>query len=73
MEDDGQYVEKVAPVKVGSLVRLKMLGRGGRGDAFGRIEGFVIFVGHLDDSDMNQFIDVEVTEVKQRCAFGKKI
>jgi predicted RNA-binding protein with TRAM domain len=66
-------IEKEVPLKVGEHIKLKLLGTGGKGDIYGKHKGLVVFVKGVTTMAPQEVITVEITDVKQRCAFGKKV
>jgi len=62
-----------APVIEGETLKLKLLGTGSKGDFYGKKSGYIIFVRDLKKAQPNEIITVEITDVKERCAFAKKI
>ena len=62
-----------APVAVGEHIKLQLLGTGAKGDLYGRHKGFVVFVRDVKTTTPQDIIMVEVVEVKERCAFAKKV
>jgi predicted RNA-binding protein with TRAM domain len=71
-DNDGEQPKK-APVVQGQLINLKLLGTGSRGDLFGKLSGFIIFVHGANQSDLDQTIPIEITEVREKYAFAKKV
>jgi|APFre7841882630_1041343.scaffolds.fasta_scaffold00023_69 predicted RNA-binding protein with TRAM domain len=62
-----------APVAIGEHIKLQLLGTGSKGDFYGRHKGFVVFVRDVNTTTPQDTIMVEITEVKERCAFAKKV
>lgn len=71
--DNDEEQPKNAPVTVGSLINIKLIGTGSRGDLFGKVSGFIVFVHGTTESDLTKVVPVEITEVKEKCALGKKV
>jgi predicted RNA-binding protein with TRAM domain len=65
--------QKKAPVVQGSIINLKLLGTGSKGDLFGKVTGFIVFVHGTTEADLDKTLPVEITEVKEKCAFAKKV
>jgi predicted RNA-binding protein with TRAM domain len=62
-----------APVSIGEHIKLQLLGTGSKGDFYGRHKGLVIFVKDVNTTTPQDTIMVEIIEVKERCAFAKKV
>jgi predicted RNA-binding protein with TRAM domain len=65
--------QRPTPVKVGDNVTIKIIGVGSKGDLFGKQSGFIIFARGTTNSDMDKEVTLEITEVREKVAFGKKI
>lgn len=72
MEEDWD-IEKKPALKIGEQIKLKLLGTGAKGDLYGKHRGLVIFVKGVTTTQPQEVVMVEITEVKQRCAFAKKL
>jgi predicted RNA-binding protein with TRAM domain len=65
---DRAPIEK--PVKVGDKVTVEITDVARKGDGIARVNGFVIFVPGANKGDN---IEVEITELKNRFAIGKRV
>ncbi len=65
---DRAPVEK--PVKVGDKVTVEITDVARKGDGIARVNGFVIFVPGASKGDN---IEVEITELRNRFAIGKRV
>jgi len=57
-----------APVKEGDIVEIEITGKGNKGDCFGKIEGYVLFV---PNSEQGEIITVKVTKVLSNFGFAE--
>ena len=57
------------PVKVGDIIKAKPEGKGGNGDPFFKINGFIIFVKDLADEGTEY--EFEITKVSDKVGFAK--
>jgi predicted RNA-binding protein with TRAM domain len=73
-DDDRRWnTARPPPVKVGDTVTIKILGVGSKGDLFGKQSGFIIFVRDAVSSDIDKTLTLEITEVREKFAFSRKI
>jgi predicted RNA-binding protein with TRAM domain len=70
---DNWNTPRPPPVKVGDTVTIKILGIGSKGDLFGKQSGFIIFVRDAISSDIDKTLTLEITEVREKFAFSRKI
>ncbi|ENN96282.1 deoxyribonuclease/rho motif-related TRAM [Methanocaldococcus villosus KIN24-T80] len=61
---------KRVPVKEGETYKVKIEDMGKGGDGIARVEGFVVFVPETHKGDE---VNIKITSVKSRFAFGEKI
>lgn len=64
------FKPKMAPVKIGDELDVKIEGIGAKGDGIARKEGFVLFVPNTKKGDE---VRVRVTKVSRRVGFAEKI
>lgn len=60
-------------VEVGQRITCRIEGTGSKGDPYTRVSGFVVFIRGFPNGETGQTIDIEIIEVRERCAFGKKV
>lgn len=68
MEGREERQPKQPPVKCGEFIEVEIISLGKQGDGIGKFEGFVIIV---PGTKPGQTVEVEVTKVMQRLAFGE--
>lgn len=72
MDSEFSYMRKEV-VKKGEQLRLKIQGVGSKGDFYGKYRNFIIFIKDLKRCAVGEEVIVEIVDIKDRCAFGKKI
>ena len=75
MEDEWDKPRPVppAPVKEGQTLSILLIDVGPKGDIYGKINGFVVFVKGATSNDLNSTVSAEITKVSGRFAFARKI
>lgn len=65
--------EKVYPVKVGEIIKLGITGIGAKGNPFGKIKGYIIFINNYENKaiSLNQMLSVKITKVLEKFGFGE--
>ncbi len=68
MDNDNQQ-----PVKEGDIISMKIEGFGNKGDPFGKVDNFVIFVSNVSEDGFKEgeFIRVRITRVTAKQAFAE--
>lgn len=66
----GRDFGKVAPVKVGDELDVKVDGVGEKGDGIARVEGFVLFIPGVNEGDE---VRIRVTRVLRRVGFAEVV
>lgn len=62
------------PVKVGEVVELEVLGFGDKGNAFGKVENFVIFINDVSGGlKAGDVCCVKVSKVLRTVGFGDRV
>lgn len=62
-----------SPVNVGEHLRVRVDGVGSKGDLYTRYKELIIFIKGENACKVGEGIDIEIIDVKERCAFAKRI
>jgi predicted RNA-binding protein with TRAM domain len=57
----------------GQRLKIKVEGKGSKGDFFGKVKGLVVFIKDCNAVPIGEAIEIEVTEVSEKVAFAKRI
>lgn len=57
----------------GQKLKIKVEGKGAKGDFFGKVQGLVVFIRDCNAVPVGDFIEIEVIEVRDKCAFAKRL
>jgi len=62
----------VPPVKVGDIIQLLVEGKGAKGDYFGKVQGYIIFIKSEDEIILEdeEVVEVKITKVDPRMGFA---
>ena len=74
-EDNYDYMgkDKMGGLQKGQKMKIKVEGKGAKGDFFGKVKGLVVFIRDCNAVPVGDFIEIEVIEVRDKCAFAKRL
>ena len=61
------------PVKLGDRVRVHVEAMGEKGDGVAKVEGFVVFIKGVNESDVGKDVDANVTFIGRKFAIAEKV
>ena len=74
-EDNYDYMgkDKMGGLQKGQKLKIKVEGKGSKGDFFGKLKGLVIFIKDCKAVPVGDLIEIEITEVSDKVAFAKRL
>jgi predicted RNA-binding protein with TRAM domain len=65
--------DRMVGLQKGQKLKIKVEGKGSKGDFFGKLKGLVIFIRDCNAVPIGEAIEIEITEVSEKVAFAKRV